>query len=664
MDTEVTITLTLCGVAAITMFVAWSRVEISHSMRLAGAIALWIGFPLAVFVMMIDSSQPTEVEQVTYRPIAVTHDGSGYVGSDTCRSCHPHHHATWKSSYHRTMTQVASRDTVLAPIDDVRFESDGAMFQLRWNDDELFASMDVPRPGTNTNELLRINTPVVLTTGSHHMQLFWFPLREDTRLLGMFPYVYLRDDDRWIPRGAAFLQPAFGLSDEVGRWNRTCIACHTTFGRTRPARRMDARTGQVLLDANDPDSYVAEFGISCEACHGHGEEHVRKNRDPLYRYRSHLSGGGDETITNPAKLPHVRNSEVCGQCHSVQWLTDSDEWMTNGFPYRPGDDLSQSKLRFIVRLDDKETLQHVLNHDPAFVDDHFWSDGMVRISGREYNGLLDSPCFQRGELSCLSCHQMHQKAGDARSTSEWADDQLRSEGLNDQACVQCHAEFDDERILANHTHHDVTSSGSRCYNCHMPHTTYGLLKAIRSHKIDSPSVAASVQTGRPNACNQCHLDRTLDWTAQRLSEWYGIDAPQLSEDEQTIAASVLWLLRGDAGQRALMAWSYGWKEAQQVSGTQWMAPYLAQLMDDSYAAVRYIAARSLKTMTKEQIGQYDFLGDAAHIDAARKKIVANWSNEKRQPKRAVLVDDKGDLRWDVIERLLLERDNRPITLVE
>ena len=40
--------------------------------------------------------------------------------------------------------------------------------------------------------------------------------------------------------------------------------------------------------------------------------------------------------------------------------------------------------------------------------------------------------------------------------------------------------------LTAHTHHVDGSSGSNCLNCHMPHTTYGVLKAIRSHEISSP----------------------------------------------------------------------------------------------------------------------------------------------------------------------------------
>ena len=53
----------------------------------------------------------------------------------------------------------------------------------------------------------------------------------------------------------------------------------------------------------------------------------------------------------------------------------------------------------------------------------------------------------------------------------------------------------------------------------------------------------------------------------------------LPVDEQSIAASLLWSIRGDAGQRALMAWMMGWKPAQDASGTQWLPPYLAGLLD-------------------------------------------------------------------------------------
>jgi hypothetical protein len=145
----------------------------------------------------------------------------------------------------------------------------------------------------------------------------------------------------------------------------------------------------------------------------------------------------------------------------------------------------------------------------------------------------------------------------------------------DRACLQCHAKYADK--ISAHTHHAPESTGSRCYNCHMPNTTYGLLKAMRSHRIDVPSVAATVSSGRPNACNLCHLDKSLGWTARWLREQYGIESPALDADQDSIE-STLWLgLTGDAGQRALIAWTLGWPPAQAASDHAFIPALLGTL---------------------------------------------------------------------------------------
>jgi hypothetical protein len=180
---------------------------------------------------------------------------------------------------------------------------------------------------------------------------------------------------------------------------------------------------------------------------------------------------------------------------------------------------------------------------------YFWPDGMVRVTGREYNGLIESPCYQRGEPSCLSCHEMHPDDRSSSSLEEWRNDQLKAELPGDRACLKCHADFADR--IAEHTHHAVDSSGSNCLNCHMPHTTYGLLKTIRSHQIDSPSVGAALSIGRPTACNHCHLDRSLGWTAEHLKSWYSHDIPELTETQLNRSAAVHDLLTGDAAQRVV-----------------------------------------------------------------------------------------------------------------
>jgi hypothetical protein len=201
----------------------------------------------------------------------------------------------------------------------------------------------------------------------------------------------------------------------------------------------------------------------------------------------------------------------------------------------------------------------------------------------------------------------------------------------------------------------------------MPFTSYGLLKTIRSHQVSSPSVEESVAAGRPNACNLCHLDKTLSWTGDQLERWYGVQNRSLDNEGQRIAASLLWLLRGDAGQRAIVAQAMGWSAAQQASGTAWMAPYLAQLLDDPYDAVRFIAVRSLRTLPGFRDFQYDFVSPRKERFDAQRRTMTAWDRVRVSSPvtaAAVLFTPGGKLDTDEILRLLRARDDRRMLLRE
>jgi hypothetical protein len=271
------------------------------------------------------------------------------------------------------------------------------------------------------------------------------------------------------------------------------------------------------------------------------------------------------------------------------------------------------------------------------------------------------------KLGCLSCHEMHVAA--ERVAAGWPADQLRPGMDGPAACLRCHAELGEPDALAAHTHHAPGSSGSDCLNCHMPYTTYGLTKAIRSHTITSPSVAASLATGRPNACNQCHLDRSLGWAAERLHEWYGEERPELDPDQSSIAASVLWALSGDAGQRALMAWSLGWAPARAASGTGWTPYLVSTLLLDEYGAVRWIAMRTARLEPRWRGFSLDLCQELeeqrAHVRAtALSDWLAAGLGARADQREAVLVLEGGKLDEPRFHRLYARRDPRPVTLSE
>ncbi len=294
----------------------------------------------------------------------------------------------------------------------------------------------------------------------------------------------------------------------------------------------------------------------------------------------------------------------------------------------------------------------------------YYRDGMVRVSGREYNGLIASACYKQGEMTCLTCHRMHKSASDSRPLVEWANDQLQPDAIGDVTCAKCHSA--DKYAAQQHTHHEFESSGSSCYNCHMPHTSYGLLKAIRSHTISSPDVGKDLAARRPNACNLCHLDKTYLWTANKLDEWYGIQPPELTKDQREVAASLLSILKGDAAERAIAAWSMGWPVAQQTSGTVWQTPCLAQLLDDPYLAIRLIARRSLRTLDGLSDLQVNLFGSADDRRAAISSIAQFWFENQSGVsfERRELLFDKDGIQLGRVQELMGQRDKSPIYLAE
>jgi len=552
----------------------------------------------------------------------------GYVSSDACRACHPEQYATWHRTYHRTMTQAASPETIVAPFDGVRLATHGQSYRLGQTGDGFW--VDVGEAGDRRE--------VVMVTGSHNQQRYW--LRgQGGNALDLFPFAYLVADRRWVPGEAIFLMPPEIEAGVVPRlWNANCVTCHSVAGEPGMTTPRDA-----------PATRAAELGIACEACHGPGAEHVRVNGDPVRRYARHFADDGDPTIVNPRRLAPARASEVCGQCHGVFRMADA--WRLQGPAFRPGADLDGDRIVIRYEADPREPWKRAAAPGlPPYMDQHFWHDGTVRISGREYNGLLESRCTQRGALTCLSCHGMH---------GTDPDDQLKADKTDDGACSPCH---DDVREQGSaHTHHAQASEGSRCYNCHMPYTTLGLLKAIRSHRIDNPSVAAGA-AARPNACNLCHLDRTLAWTQEQLATWWGTPAVDLTDEQRRVSAALLWLLEGDAGQRELVAWHMGWGPAQEASGRTWTAPFLALLLDDPYAAVRYNAARALRGLPGFGALDYDYVGAEPARAAARDRVLAARPAPDRTG--AALLGGADGLDRGAVTALLGRRDDRPVSLAE
>ncbi|MCP4502358.1 MAG: hypothetical protein GY822_20575 [Deltaproteobacteria bacterium] len=641
-----------------------------------------------------------------------------FTSSSTCAACHPGESASWRKTYHRTMTQPASAATIRAPFSAREFSFEDKKYRVFMEKDGTKPARfmaDMPRLSTTgAQESERMVREIVMVTGSHHMQAYWISMEQeltdveksgqrrfnkscatchgenaeggtgtagapmlvgkrlistellpsikkailgrhaaisdesekaapqdelrmgtvddataekellayltkvqfDGRLM-QFPYVYLIDDQRWIHEEDSFLQPP-RVGDELerpgDRWGFNCDECHSvgpSFG--------------WLGDEARARSSAVELGISCEACHGAGKKHAERHQDPFVRYAASSQYNDDnkekieDDIVHPDQLDARRASHLCAQCHA-----DLEREGAGYLPFSPGDDLEKKAKVLAFASEDPETwpdwIKRVVDEDRIEnggegdrVSGSLWPDGTVRVAGRMYNGMMLSACSTRGTMSCTSCHSMHGatdaddllKPEASRIYPKEEHDGDVDESPTDMLCVQCHER--ENNMGTQHTHHLENSTGSLCINCHMPHTTYGLLNAIRSHRVDSPSARVFSSAGRPQACALCHLDKSQGSLAENLNEWYGQPVPELDDDDKRhgednslvgVASGVRMVIEGDAVVRALAAFHLGWQPAVNASrvnkSSVWRLALFAELLDDDYVAVRQVAERSLK----------------------------------------------------------------------
>ena len=693
----------------------WSKKTQSGQVSLALILFTIIIALLASFINWLApvSKNPmefTKPSEISHKSMASKNlQNKDYKSSSTCRSCHPEEYNSWQKTYHSTMTQWASKETIISDWQG-KLTFQAREYKLFRKGDDFY--VDMPKYGTNGDLAKdRMQQKVLMTTGSHHMQYYWFKApwikaeRDDAgrasfnqycsgchgedggdsrnglfnKGLGienikyfqesryhdyylpeisekdfsqasrfmkriqfpggiiMFPFAWLIKDQKWIHDEYTYLQqhPEAEEFETYGNhWNNNCDSCHST-----AAQYGYDKAHQI------GQSHIVELGISCESCHGPAKKHTEYYQNPINRLASQGKGAH---IVNPAKIDSKRSSEVCGRCHG----NFSDKKGVSS-TFLPGEKLSKW-----ATPDDIDEDIDDWQEQSDDTKNTFWPDGTVFVAGRDYLGLLKTACYTKGELSCVSCHQMH---------GSDPEDQLKKGARKSEQCFSCHKSYKED--ISAHTFHKEDSSGSNCVNCHMPYTTWGLLKANRSHRIDSPDVLMSTKHGRPNACNLCHLDKSIKEVAENLSSWYGKPMPAelFKEDKKDLerSAAVNWLLKGHAFQRALTSWHMGWGTAQKTSGKEWFVPFLALSLMDDYHAVRYRSLKSLLT--------FPYLKKiVTRIDSRKKankkvieEIISLWQ-EKYDKKGLdhILIKENGEFDLNRASDLLKDQDKSEFSVDE
>lgn len=498
------------------------------------------------------------------------YEDENYIPSKTCLNCHENHFNSWAKTYHSKMTQEANEKSVTGD-----FERENTIEYLGYK-----AKMEKRRDGTFWMNLThpdgqKTSTQIVRTIGSRRIQQY---VTKESGQYTRLPVAFDLVNRRWMSLNGSFFHPdSNNFFQHQTQWDSNCVFCHNV--KAQP--NMDFKNAAFKTE-------VAELGIACGACHGQGAEHIQEAQSPATRFLWRFSDDAKTNIVHPLKLSPERSMMVCGHCHGQRVpepLQRINEIMTKGDPFDAGEDLS----KFYKPVTSETTLK-TENGDFSFAT-RFWKNGSPRLTAYEYQGILRSKCFTHGNaknrINCMSCHSGHE--GDPKGM-------IKEENRTDTACLKCHQEFSEKQALVQHTKHTFNSTGSRCYNCHMPRVVYGVMAIHPTHDITIPNPQLTVTESMPNACNQCHLDKSANWSiteSKRL--WDKFSDLLTSSDEQfNQPEGIRAMFAGDALLRAVAV------EAMSGGGPakpdkNWAAPFLIEAFDDNYPIVRFFAANGLNS---------------------------------------------------------------------
>jgi predicted CXXCH cytochrome family protein len=272
-------------------------------------------------------------------------------------------------------------------------------------------------------------------------------------------------------------------------WNFMCADCHST----NVKKRYDAAT----------DTYAttwSEVSVGCEACHGPGSAHVATTQARRADARAAVASGSGLTVTfderrgvswkiDPATGNAVRSAprvttkelDVCAQCHSRRLQITND--------YQAGEPF----------------LDHYL---PSLLTEGlYYADGQQREEVFDWGSFMTSRMNHNG-VTCSDCHEPH--GGQLRATGNGV-------------CAQCHqaSKYD----APSHHFHKAGTPGAACASCHMKTETYMVVDPRHDHSFRIPRPDLSVSLGVPNACNQCHSDKSAAWAAQEIHRRHGTSKP-------------------------------------------------------------------------------------------------------------------------------------------
>ena len=414
--------------------------------------------------------------------VETTLSASEYVGKESCFECHQAEYKDWLGSDHDLSMDYASVSTVLGDFNDAVLKRENQIHKAYKKNNKFYVFTD-----GEDGEMQEYEVKYVFGYYPLQQYLVEFPGGR----LQTLALTWNSKTNNWYYMADSVYQ---GMSvthtnwlhwtNQGQNWNSMCADCHST----------------NLQKNYDPhsDSYQttwSEIDVSCEACHGPASKHLE-----WVKLSSH-DQKGFPNFGLTAKTSGINNRQFvdnCARCHSRR-TTFSD--------YTP---------------DSLSIYNHMLPYLP--VEPNWHIDGQIKNEDYVYASFTQSKMFM-SHIKCNNCHNVHSG-------------KLVLQG--NTLCLQCHKSEDYN--TPKHTFHKgygesgnalisdagvkfEVGSGTECVNCHMHGQNFMGVDYRRDHSFRIPRPDLSMKNGTPNACNQCHKDKSNKWASDYIIKWLGQNRP-------------------------------------------------------------------------------------------------------------------------------------------
>jgi hypothetical protein len=517
-----------------------------------------------------------------------------YVGPQACAGCHAKNYRLWSEHPHRRMNQNPSAKSV-------RGDFSGAVQALPTGEARFTTENGQYWVTAHGNGWTRRRWRVTRTVGTRYMQFYIGVETEGPEPAGhlarrehMIPFAWWSTLGRWFPKAyfdadgpeklVGGLPQAEGIDSfqDVRPWTGVCMSCHNTapyayravhrifngfpdatvsvapapLSAALAATVETAPTLQGLEQINmhlEPDRHLVTLGISCESCHFGGREHALNGGKisflPTSPYLRLSSHRPERPLTDDRKNPATLTG-LCTQCHCGNAI--------------------------------------------------LYPNGCAETNSREGLDFNLGACSQ--QMTCVHCHEPH-TAGPLEGGPTLA--------KHVAACVRCHGQYADEAQAVAHGRHPA-GSGVTCLDCHMPRQVLGLDGLVRTHRVGKPVEEAMVANGMANACNLCHLDKSMRWTLTELERGWGhAPVPQpswRSHADLNRPSGEVWLSGSHSGMKRVASLSY----ARSPLGMSHLSDLIAML-NDREPINRVFHARAVEAVWGRKLTRQDYEPTAAPV---------------------------------------------------